>query len=58
MAYSNLNGMIPQAYDVPAFYKSMAHSFSNVALLMNLVAKKHAPDVDQPWLITNLKRAS
>lgn len=58
MAYSSLNGMVPKAYDVPAFYKSMANSFSNVALLMSLVAKKHAADVDQPWLITNFRKVS
>jgi hypothetical protein len=57
MAYSSLNSIVPKAYDVPSFYKNMAQSFSNVALLMNLVAKKHATDVDQPWLITNLKKA-
>jgi hypothetical protein len=58
MAYGNLNSMVPNAYDVPAFYKNMANSFSSVALLMSLVAKKNAPDVDQPWLITNLSKAS
>jgi hypothetical protein len=58
MAYGNLNSMVPNAYDVPAFYKNMANSFSSVALLMSLVAKKHATDVDQPWLITNLSKVS
>jgi hypothetical protein len=58
MAYASLNGLVPKAYDVPAFYKNMANSFSDVALLMSLVAKKHASDVDQPWLITNLKKVS
>lgn len=58
MAYSSLNSLVPTAYDIPSFYKSMASSFSNVALLMNLVAKKHAADIDQPWLITNLRKVS
>ena len=56
MAYSSLNSLVPNAYDVPGFYKNMAKSFSTVTLLMSLVAKKHTADVDQPWLITNLKK--
>ena len=56
MAYSSLNSLVPNAYDVPSFYKNMANSFSTVTLLMSLVAKKHAADIDQPWLITNLKK--
>jgi len=56
MAYASLNALVPNAYDVPSFYKQMANSFSSVTLLMSLVAKKHAADVDQPWLITNLSK--
>jgi hypothetical protein len=58
MAYSSLNSLVPKAYDIPAFYKGMANSFSEVTLLMSLVAKKHAADVDQPWLITHHKKVS
>jgi hypothetical protein len=60
MAYARLNAFAPEAYDVPFFYKKMATEFSDVTLLMNLVAKKysHESDPAMPWLILRDRKAS
>lgn len=58
IAYSRLNSITPQAYDVPFFYKKMAHSFNGITLLMSLVSKKYSSDKDMPWLIITDKKVS
>lgn len=58
IAYSRLNSITPEAYDVPSFYKLMAHSFEGITLLMNLVSKKYSSDRDMPWLILNSRKVS
>lgn len=58
IAYSRLNSITPTAYDVPSFYKKMAHSFSGITLLMNLVSKKYSSDRDMPWLILTDRKVS
>lgn len=58
IAYSRLNSMTPEAYDVPAFYKKMARSFDGITLLMNLVSKKYSSDRDLPWLILTDRKVS
>jgi hypothetical protein len=52
MAYAGLNSLEPKAYDVPAFYKQVAKSFSDITMLMNLAASKSIGDRDQVWLIS------
>lgn len=60
IAYTRLNSFTPEAYDVPSFYKMMAGQFSEVTLLMNLVAKKYSTDSDpaMPWLILQDRKIS
>jgi hypothetical protein len=58
IAYSRLNNITPEAYDVPSFYKVMANSFSGITLLMNLVANKYSSDRDMPWLILSERKIS
>jgi hypothetical protein len=58
IAYSRLNSITPEAYDVPSFYKVMARSFNGITLLMNLVSKKYSSDKDMPWLILNDRKVS
>lgn len=58
IAYSRLNSITPQAYDVPSFYKKMANSFNGITLLMNLVSKKYSSDRDMPWLILTDRKVS
>lgn len=58
IAYSRLNSMTPEAYDVPSFYKKMARSFDGITLLMNLVSKKYSSDRDLPWLILTNRKVS
>ncbi|MBP9682080.1 MAG: hypothetical protein KBD76_11795 [Bacteriovorax sp.] len=58
IAYSQLNSITPEAYDVPSFYKKMAHSFNGITLLMNLVSKKYSSDRDMPWLILTDRKVS
>lgn len=60
IAYTRLNSFSPNAYDVPAFYKMMAGNFSEITLLMSLVAKRYASssDKDMPWLIINHRKVS
>lgn len=58
IAYSRLNSMTPEAYDVPFFYKKMANSFGGITLLMNLVSKKYSSDRDMPWLILTDRKVS
>ncbi|MDO9184046.1 MAG: hypothetical protein Q7U04_16655 [Bacteriovorax sp.] len=58
IAYSRLNSITPEAYDVPSFYKVMANSFSGITLLMNLVSKKYSSDRDMPWLIVTNRKVS
>jgi hypothetical protein len=58
IAYSRLNSMTPVAYDVPSFYKKMAHSFAGITLLMSLVSKKYSSDKDMPWLILTDRKVS
>ncbi len=60
IAYSRLNSFSPEVYDVPSFYKMMAHHFSDVTLLMSLVSKKYSADSDPalPWLIVKNRKAS
>ena len=58
IAYSRLNHMTPDAYNMPSFYKVMANSFSGITLLMNLVSKKYSSDRDMPWLILTNRKVS
>ena len=58
MAYSRLNHITPEAYNVPSFYKVMAHSFNGITLLMNLVSRKYSSDRDMPWLIVKDRKVS
>lgn len=60
MAYTRLNSFTPEAYDIPSFFKMMSYNFSNVTLLMSLVAKKYSSesDPDMPWLILNDRKIS
>lgn len=60
IAYQRLNGIMPEAYDVPRFYHSMAKSFSEVTLLMSLMSKKYSAesDKDMPWLILGNRKVS
>jgi hypothetical protein len=58
IAYSRLNSMTPEAYDMPSFYRVMANSFGGITLLMNLVSKKYSSDRDMPWLILNDRKVS
>jgi hypothetical protein len=60
IAYSRLDSFSPEAYDIPSFYKKMANSFSDVAMLMNLVSKKYSSDSDPalPWLILRDRKIS
>lgn len=58
IAYSRLNNIAPQAYDVPYFYKNMATSFNGITLLMSLASKKYPSDRDMPWLILADKKVS
>ena len=58
IAYSRLNSITPEAYDMPSFFKVMSNSFSDIALLMNLVSKKHTSDKDIPWLIITERKVS
>jgi hypothetical protein len=58
IAYSRLNSISPEAYDMPSFYKVMANSFNGITLLMNLVSKKYSSDKDMPWLILTDRKVS
>lgn len=58
IAYSRLNNITPEAYDMPSFYRIMANSFSGITLLMNLVSKKYSSDRDMPWLILTNRKVS
>ncbi len=58
IAYTRLNSFMPEAYDIPSFFKMMSQSFSDVTLLMNLVSKKYSAESDpaMPWLIVTDRR--
>ncbi|MBC7713619.1 MAG: hypothetical protein H7177_09780 [Rhizobacter sp.] len=60
IAYTRLNSFSPEAYDVPSFYQLMARQFSDVTLLMNLVAQKYSKDSDpaMPWLLLQDRKNS
>lgn len=60
IAYTKLNSFCPVAYDVPSFYRKMAAQFSDVTMLMSLVAKKYSADSDpaMPWLIIKDRKVS
>lgn len=60
IAYGRLNSFSPTAYDIPAFYKLMARSFSEITLLMSFVSKKYSADSDKdlPWLILPQRKVS
>jgi hypothetical protein len=60
IAYSNLNSFCPTAFDVPSFYKKMAHNFGDVTLLMSLISKKYSAGSDpaMPWLILKDRKVS
>jgi hypothetical protein len=50
-AYSRLNNMIPSAYQVPAFFDSMAGTFGSITMMMNLISKKNEEKLAEPLLI-------
>ncbi len=58
MAYSRLNTYNPNAFDVPSFFKVFSQSFSQITLLMNLIAKNYQnkSDKDSAWLILKDKK--
>lgn len=51
IAYKQLNAFVPNAYDVPSFFKKLAGSFSHVTNLMTLVAKELEVDKDAVLLV-------
>ena len=53
IAYSRLNALEPEAYNVQAFYRHVSKNFNDIITLMNLAAEKSSADKDQPWLIIN-----
>lgn len=52
-AYEQLHHFYPNHYDVPAFYKLMSMKFSDVTMLMKLVASDlgNNSDREKAWLI-------
>jgi hypothetical protein len=40
IAYCRLDSMVPQAYEVPAFYKNISTYFQKLTIMMNLVSEK------------------
>lgn len=53
IAYLRLDTLAPSFYDIPDFYKMMAHEFSEVRTLLNLVSKKSLciSDPKKAWLL-------
>ncbi len=41
IAYQRLNHIVPEAYEVPSFFKKLSTKFSGVAELMNIVARNN-----------------
>ncbi|MBT3584250.1 MAG: hypothetical protein HN509_05055 [Halobacteriovoraceae bacterium] len=46
IAYSRLNHLIPDVYEVPSFFKLLSKSFHDITLMMNLVAKESLEKVE------------
>lgn len=40
IAYARLNACVPDAYRVPAFFKQVSNTFTNITMMINLVAEK------------------
>lgn len=39
-AYQSLDGMVPDFYEVPSFYRSLSQRFSNICLMLAMVAER------------------
>ncbi len=44
IAYSRLNSIIPQAYEVPKFFGRLSETFEKIAMMMNVVSKQNNMD--------------
>ncbi|MBY0414518.1 MAG: hypothetical protein K2Q18_10145 [Bdellovibrionales bacterium] len=53
IAYDQLNAFVPNAYDVPSFFKRLAKSFNHVTNLLTLVSKDLQSDKDAFLLVVN-----
>ncbi len=58
MAFIRLNSFMPEAYDVPSFFKLMSKHFSDLTLLMSLASKKYSQESDpqSSWIIEGGKK--
>lgn len=55
-AYQKLNGLVPEAYDIPDFFKHISYQFSKVTNLMTLISAGHGADPQQFMLIVGANR--
>lgn len=59
-AYRKLNSVVPQAYDVPSFFKGLSFDFERLTMVMNLVSEKtlnHDWPSDSVYLFVSKKVA-
>lgn len=56
-AYLRLDKIAPSFYDIPFFYKKMAHEFSEVRELINIISRNYleSADKDKAWLLKNTR---
>lgn len=60
LAYKQLNGVIPSAYDIPSFFNVIAHRFDKLAEVIGLVSEKTLGNdfgADDFYLIVSKKLA-
>lgn len=59
IAYSRLNNIIPQAYEVPKFFEMLSDTFEKIAMMMNVVSKQNNMDGvsnDMILFVSNAKK--
>ena len=58
IAYHQLNSFVPNAYDVPSFFKKLATSFNHVTNLITLVSRELQTDKDDVLLVVSHRKVS